>query len=50
MDQLFRLILDGAHNLGMTVSRRANCDAGVAIEEDVSVNILYPYSFTAFSD
>jgi hypothetical protein len=50
MDQLFRLILDGAYNLRMTVTRRADCDSGVAVEEDVSVNVFDPNSLTALSD
>jgi hypothetical protein len=50
VDQLLSLLLNGGHNLGMTVTGRTDGDTGVAIEEDVAVNILNPNALRPLSD
>src|SRR2546423_11159285 len=42
VNELLSLLLNCAHDFGMTMSRRTNCNSGVAVEEGVTVNIFYP--------
>src|SRR5258707_8688819 len=49
VNQLRDLILDGGHYFRMAVSSRTYGDAGVAVEEDISVDVFDPYTAAAFS-
>ena len=42
MDQLADLLLDRGDDLGMAMASRANGDAGVTVEKDVSVRVGDP--------
>jgi hypothetical protein len=44
VDQLFGLLLNCSDDFGVAVAGRTNGDAGVAVEEDVSVNIFDPHA------
>jgi len=50
MDQLRRLSLNRLHDFRMAVTGRADCDAGVAVEKDVTINVRDPNAFAACGD
>ncbi len=50
MNQLRSLILDRLNDFRMTMSGRADGDSGVAVEQDVAINVCDPDTFAAFSD
>src|SRR5205085_10212817 len=50
MNQLRGLLLDHFDDFGMTMTRRADGDAGVGIEKDVAVHVFDPHARAAFGD
>ena len=50
VNKLRGLILNGLDDFGVTMTRGADCDAGVAIEEGVSVDVLHPNALRSLGD
>jgi len=50
MNELLTLLLNCANDFRMTVSRRTNCDSGIAIEESVTVDVFHPDALGALGD
>ena len=50
VNELRGLILNRLHYLRMTMAGGTDCNSGVAIEEDVAINVLHPNALAAFSD
>src|SRR6266446_8824273 len=48
--QLLGLLLNCAHHFRMAMARRTDRNSGVAIEENVSIDIFYPNSPRAFGN
>ena len=48
--ELFRLVFDCLHDFGMAMAGRTNGDTGVAVKENVAVNVLHPHPLGAFGD
>jgi hypothetical protein len=50
MNELRRLFLDRLHYLRMTVAGGTHCNSGIAVEENVAINVLDPNALGALSD
>jgi hypothetical protein len=50
MNELCRLLLNCLNHLRMTMAGRTDCDARIAVQKEISIDVVYPNSLGVIGD